>query len=92
LDKDVLRASISAEKKTQKYQQTVWSVALAKAHTKVVVLKKCLSMVRTGLDIKPAIAFHLNEGKSTDELFPTNKQEFFQELRSARKEVQKICQ
>ena len=90
LDKDELRASISAEKKTQKYQLPAWSVALAKARMKVVVLKKCLSMVRTGLDIKPAIARHLNEGTFTDELLPTNKQECIQQLRIARKEVQKI--
>jgi hypothetical protein len=91
LDKDVLRASIlSAEKKSQKYQLPAWSVDLAKARTKVVELKKCLSMMRTGLDNKPAIALHLNKGTFTDELFPTNKQRCIQELRSARKEDQKI--
>ncbi len=44
LDKDVLRASLSAEKQTRKYQQPECSVALAKARTKVMVLKKCLSI------------------------------------------------
>ena len=90
LDKDVLRASLSAEKQTRKYQKPEWSVALAKARTKVMVLKKCLSMVRTGIDCLDAIYPQLADGIFSDDLVPTNKHECIQQLRQARQEVTKI--
>ena len=90
LDKDVLRASLSAERKTRKYQQPAWSTKLAKARTKVLVLTKCLSMVRTGLDCRESIQSQLAKGVFSETLAPTNKQECVQQLRNARREVRKI--
>ena len=90
LDKDVLRASLSAEMRSQKYQQPAWSTALAKARIKVVVLTKCLSMVRTGRDCIEAINSHLDKGIFSDSLAPTTKHECVQQLRNARREVRKI--
>ena len=68
LDKDVMRAILSAEKKTQKYQNPAWSVALAKARTKVVVLEKCLSLAQTGWDIKSSRIY--TTGHSLTTCFP----------------------
>ncbi|KAI2499112.1 hypothetical protein MHU86_15382 [Fragilaria crotonensis] len=90
LDRDVIRASLSAEKQTQKYQSPAWSVALAKARTKVAVLTKCLSMIRTGIDMTSAIQPHLYDGTFTDNLFPSNKKECVEQLRIAKKEVANI--
>ena len=90
LDKDVLRAGLSAEKQSRKYQQPEWSTALAKARTKVMVLKKCLSMVRTGIDCLDAIYPQLAKGIFTDNLAPKTKHECVQQLRQARREVTKI--
>jgi hypothetical protein len=90
LDKDVLRAGLSAEKQSRKYQQPEWSTALAKARTKVMVLKKCLSMVRTGIDCLDAIYPQLAKGIFSDNLAPKTKHECVQQLRQARREVTKI--
>ena len=90
LDKDIIRASLSAEKSVQKCQFPAWSVALAKARTKIVMLTKCLSMLRTGYDISSAIQKHLQDGTCSDTLFPRNKEECVQQLRSAKKEVKDI--
>jgi hypothetical protein len=48
LDKDIICASLSAEQSMQKQQFPAWSVALAKARTKIVMLTKCPSMLRAG--------------------------------------------
>jgi exonuclease III len=90
LDKDIIRASLSAEKKTQKYQSPAWSIALAKARTKVIVLTKCLSMARTGYNFTTEICKHLRDGTSLDDLLPRTKQECVEQLRQAKREVQQI--
>ena len=48
LDRDVLHASLAAEKAMRRYGSPSWSVALATARRKVVFLQKCLSMAKTG--------------------------------------------
>ena len=50
LDADVLRCSLSAEKRTKRYKEPAWSVELADARRKVSVLKKALSMAKTQVD------------------------------------------
>jgi hypothetical protein len=47
LDKDVVEASLAAEKKIKRYGEPHWSVALALARKKEQVLKKCISMIKT---------------------------------------------
>ena len=87
-----MRASLSAEAKTQKYQQPAWSLALSRARARVSVLTKCLLMIRTRLDCSAAIHSQLSNGLFSDNLVPSNKQECVQQLRNARREVQKIIQ
>ena len=50
LDTDVLRMSITAERRTQQFRDPPWSIELAKARHRVSVLSKALTMARTGLD------------------------------------------
>ena len=47
LDKDVVEASLAAEKKIKRYGEPFWSVALAQARKKEQVIKKCISMIKT---------------------------------------------
>ena len=58
------------KRKTQKYQSPAWSIALAKARMKVVVLTKCLSMARTGYNFATEICKHLSDGTFLDNLIP----------------------
>ena len=55
LDKDMLQASLVAEQRTQRYGEPAWSVALDQARKCVAILKKCLTMSRTRLDLNEAI-------------------------------------
>jgi len=50
LDSDVLKASLDAEKRTKQFREPAWSVALSKARLKKIILKKWLTMYRTGLN------------------------------------------
>ncbi len=50
LDSDVLKASLDAEHNTKQFREPEWSVALSQARRKLSILRKCLSMYRTGLD------------------------------------------
>ena len=49
LDKDVLEASLAAEKRIARFGEPYWSIALASARKKGQVLQKQLSMLRTGI-------------------------------------------
>jgi hypothetical protein len=50
LDADVLKASLDSENNTRQFREPAWSVALSQARRKLSILRKCLSMYRTGLD------------------------------------------
>ena len=56
LDKDMLQASLVAESRTKRVGEPAWSVALDQARKRVAILKKCLTMVRTRLNLNEAIA------------------------------------
>jgi exonuclease III len=49
LDKDILAASLAAEKQMKQYGSPAWSLELVKARRKVSFLSKCISMQKTGL-------------------------------------------
>ena len=87
LDKDVLAASLSAERQMQKFGAPAWSVALDKARKLVTKLTKCLSMARTGLDV--ATHLHPSTQADWDEPFivPQTIQECTTQLRSAKRKV-----
>ena len=87
LDKDVLAASLAAEKQLQRFGEPAWSIALAKARQTVINLKKCLSMARTHRDVTS----YLNKSnKAWDEDFaiPTTINECSTRLRAANRHVE----
>jgi hypothetical protein len=55
LDKDIVQASLASEKRIKRYGEPEWSVALDQSRKKLTILRKCLSMHRTGLDLTPII-------------------------------------
>ena len=89
LDKNVVNSSLSAEKRMKHFREPAWSVALAAAREKVVLLKKCQSMIRTGLDCTTALQNAIERGVFK-ELVPTNHIECSRQLRCARAEVESI--
>jgi hypothetical protein len=50
LDKDMLHASLTAEQRIPKFETPAWSQELARARQLVVVLKKQLAALRSGID------------------------------------------
>jgi exonuclease III len=86
VDKDVVKASLDAEKQTKYFGEPAWSVALDKARKTVSVLKKCLSSIRTGLDHSTIIRSDLQK-YGLDILLPTTLQECSSQLRTAQKAI-----
>ncbi len=50
LDSDILTASLTAEKDLPKFAAPAWSIALAQARRKVLIVTKQLTALKTGLD------------------------------------------
>ena len=73
LDRDMLQACLMAENKLKRYGELAWSVALDQARKKAVILRKCLSMIRTGLDLTTIIS-DSNNDLNTPLQLPTTKQ------------------
>jgi hypothetical protein len=91
LDADVVRSSLSAEKRIKKYREPAWSIELAEARKKVSILQKALSMDKTRIDnIK--IITHAMSNLASPMLFPETIQECSKELRKAKREVAEIVQ
>ena len=89
LDKDMVQACLMAERKLKRYGEPAWSVALDQARRKTNILRKCLSMIRTGLDLTAIITE--NNAKLMEPLvIPQSKQECCLQLRIARREVEDI--
>jgi exonuclease III len=91
LDKDVVKASLDAEKAVKPYGEPAWSVALDKARRKGTILKKCLSLMRTGLDCGTIIDRKIIS-RSIDMVIPTIRPECSSQLRLATAEVNQIAQ
>jgi hypothetical protein len=91
LDADILRCSLSAEKKLRKYKDPPWSIELAEARRKVSILSKVLSMARTGLENIDQINKEM-EQLTTPMLFPATVSECSKALRDAKREVSAIIQ
>ncbi|KAI2501756.1 hypothetical protein MHU86_12676 [Fragilaria crotonensis] len=88
LDRDILAASLAAEAAIPQFGEHAWSIELSTARRRVQYLRKCLSMLRTGLDSsgllwKFAIAF-------PDHELPNNPSQCSRLLRSATHEVRRI--
>jgi hypothetical protein len=89
LDSDVLKASLDAEKNTKQFREPAWSVALSQARLRKVILKKWLTMHRTGLDHSRIITKHITSG-NIDIQLPTSMQQCKQKLRETQAEIDKL--
>ncbi|KAI2499205.1 hypothetical protein MHU86_15303 [Fragilaria crotonensis] len=82
LDSDVLKASLDAEHNTKQFREPEWSVALSQARRKLSILRKCLSMYRTGLDHSQIIARDLNT-TNIDMQIPSSKRQCYNMINEA---------
>ena len=89
LDKDVVKASLDAERKTKHFREPAWSVELTKSRHTVSVLKKCLSAIRTGLDHSSIISKHVQDA-GLNIILPSIQHECSSQLRIAQKAVKTI--
>ena len=89
LDKDMVQASLAAENKTKRFCAPEWSVALDQARKRVTILKKCLSMARTQLDMNETVQTS-NAALNEPMELPRTKRECCTLLRAARREVKEI--
>ena len=87
LDRDLLQASLTAEKRVKQYQLPAWSAALAKAREKVRLLKKGWFQLRHGLDCTDTFHRAKDLGGFSNEMTAMTKQQCSQQLRKARREV-----
>ena len=76
----------------KKFGVPAWSVALDKARKRVTMLKKCLSMACTGLDIASQLTQPTQEDPWDEVPFiiPTTIQECTTQLKSAKRHVKEI--
>ena len=88
IDKDVLAASLAAEAVIPVFREPAWSVELVQARQKVQVLKKCVSLLRTGLSNPQVLQEYLQ--KFPDEPSPPSQAKCSQQWRHAKTEVQEI--
>ncbi|KAI2491614.1 hypothetical protein MHU86_22931 [Fragilaria crotonensis] len=89
LDKDVLNASLTAERKTHRYREPFWSVELAEARKKVTILSKCLSSLKTGLHCAETLTREIHELNDPISL-PTSIRDCSSSLRKAKQDVKQI--
>lgn len=89
LDKDVLQASLAAEKKIKRYGEAKWSLALAEARKKEQVLQKCFSMIKTRIANEDVIQREWNNA-CLEGPFPTLLRVCTHLLKQAKNEVTTI--
>ena len=90
LDRDILQASLTAEKKVKAFQAPAWSVSLIKAREKVRILKKGLFQLRHGMDYADTLTMAKNLGVFSSDTETMTQQQCSQQLRQAKREVKAI--
>lgn len=85
----MVQASLVAERRIQRIDEPAWSVALDQARKRVAILKKCLTMARTRLDLTKVVQAS-NEALAEPIELPTTKRECCLRLRQAKREVKEI--
>ena len=89
IDKDVVAASLSAEKNLRRFAEPEWSVELSQARRLVIMFSKLLSAYRTGLDHNSIIQ---NDVQYLPGSFvpPLDQTECSQRLREAQRRVKEL--
>ena len=83
LDADMVQSSLAAEKRIKRYGEPAWSVALDQSRKKLSILRKCLSMLKTGLDMTQGI--HASNAALNEPIsLPTTKAECVIAIREAK--------
>ena len=92
LDKDILAASLAAEKQMQKFGSPAWSLELVKARQKVSFLSKCISMKKTGLSHAEQLRRYQETTPFEPDEFqvPTTLADCTTQLRASKKAVARI--
>jgi hypothetical protein len=88
LDRDLLAASLAAEKSLPQFGEHAWSIELSNARRRVQFLRKCLSMFRTGLDLSSIITEYATMFPDDD--VPQHQHHCSRLLRLANREVRGI--
>ena len=91
LDRDVLAASLAAERSTRYYGTPKWSVQLQHARKKTAFLSKWISMHRTGMN-KQSLQQQFESDGTLQVEVPTSLSEAKSQLRQARKEAKVISE
>ena len=89
LDKDVLDASLAAEKKIARFGEPQWSVALATAGKQAQAIQKQLSMLKTGISNEETLLNKLRITGLGDTL-ATSTHECYKLLREVKKNIAAI--
>jgi exonuclease III len=94
IDKDILAASLAAEKQMQKFGSPAWSLELVKARRKVSHLSKCISMHKTGLSHTVQLRRYqaVNQFELDEFNLPATLADCTTQLRASKKEVARIVQ
>ncbi|KAI2499828.1 hypothetical protein MHU86_14645 [Fragilaria crotonensis] len=90
LDRDLLQASLSAEKRVKKLQSPAWSVALVKAREKVRILKKALFQLRRGIDHSETLRMAKDLNIYSEETPAMTQVQCTRSLREAKREVKEL--
>ena len=91
LDADVLRTSIIAERKTQRFREPSWSIELANARKTVSILAKALTMKKTQIDHAQIIQREITELHDNVEL-PHSIEDCSTALKRAKMKVTEIIE
>ena len=89
LDRDMLQASLDAERRTKRFGDPAWSIALATARRKASILRKCLTMLRTRRDMTSVIQRELHKHQ-IEMLLPQTRDDCVRMLRTERAEIKRI--
>jgi hypothetical protein len=90
LDKDITAASLTAEKDLPKFGAPAWSVALACARRKVLVLTKHLSSLKTGLDHRSILQHDVDALEDSTFELPLTIPECSTKLRVIKQEIKEL--
>ena len=89
LDRDMLQASLSAEKALPKLAEPAWSLELVRARRLAVLLTKQLSALRTSLDLRETLQEEISQF-TPPYVLPTTVQECSTRLRTIKAEIAQI--
>ncbi|KAI2512752.1 hypothetical protein MHU86_1540 [Fragilaria crotonensis] len=92
LDKDILAASLAAEKQMKKFGSPAWSLELVAARRRASFFSKCISQWKTGIDHDVQLQEYQSISPFELEEFPTSMtlQECTAQLRQAKADVRQI--